>query len=85
MLNGPLEVMSGYALVAAKKNNLNPFFIFIKTKLVQYCLGKAKKKLKKRLKKNLFFLNGLAHNPPPPLNGPTIKRGTFFVVSLTQN
>ena len=31
----------------------------------------------KRLKKSSFFLNGPALNPPP-LNGPAIKRRTFF-------
>ena len=36
--------------------------------------------------KKLFFLNGPAfYHPPPSLNGPAIKRRTFFAASLTES
>ena len=39
---------------------------------------------KKRFQKKFFFLNGPALYSPPPLNGPAIKRRTFFAASLTK-
>ena len=38
---------------------------------------------KKRFQKSDFFLIGPALYPPPPLDGPAIKRRTFFAASLT--
>ena len=40
-------------------------------------------KIKIKVQKKLFFLNGLDVKPPPPLIGPAIKRITFFAASLT--